>query len=114
MGNETEFKTRNKFKWETRRVQKHNFSTENKKNREKQEKLGENTKKQGTKLKKKKNRKLQEIQKQDETRYLRDKISMRQDFVKISGNAENGNKNKVFLNVTNKQFKSKNKVSVPA
>ena len=78
MGNETEFETRNGRKWETRRYKIHHFSTKNEKNR------GEKTGKQGKKHYKtgknrgKKNRKLQEIQKQD--------------FDKVPGNAENGNK----------------------
>ena len=43
-------------------------------------------------------------------------LKKKQDFDGILGNAENGNKNKneVFLNVTIRGFKSKNKVSVQA
>ena len=75
MGNETEFKTRNGRKWETRRYKIHHFSTKNKKNREKTGKTGEKTLK--NRKKQEKNRKLQEIQKQD--------------FDEVPGNAENGN-----------------------
>ena len=41
---------------------------------------------------------------------------MRRDFDEISGNTENGNKNKneAFSNVTKQQFESKNKVLVQA
>ena len=75
MGNETEFETRNGCKWETKRYKKHHFSTKNKKNMEKTGKTGVKTPKNWKKLEK--NRKLQEIQKQD--------------FDKVPGNAENGN-----------------------
>ena len=106
METETELETRNRRKWETRRDKKHNFSTKNKKNGEKTG--GKTLKEKG------KNWNLQELQKQDETRFQRDKISARQDLDDILGNAENGNKNKVFSNVTKRQFESKNKVSVQA
>ena len=66
-----EFETRNGRKWETRLDKIHYFSTKNKKNREKTGKTGEKTQKNTGK-----NRKLQEIQKQD--------------FNEILGNAENG------------------------
>ena len=66
-------------------------------------KTGEKTLKNRKKLEKtgrKKNRKLQEIQKRD--------------FDEVPGNAENGNGNEVFSNVTKRRFKSKNDVSVQA
>ena len=86
MGNETEFETRNgremgnktefETKWETRRYKILHFSTKNKINRGKYGKTGgKNTKKIGKN--RKKNRNLQEIQKQD--------------FDEVPGNAENRN-----------------------
>ena len=79
MGNESEFETRNGCKRETRRYKIHNFSTKNKKNREKTGKTGRKHKKKQEKYRKsqEKHRKLQEIQKQD--------------FNEVPGNAENGN-----------------------
>ena len=70
------------------------------------EKTGEKHKKE------RKRKKKQEMQKQDKIRFQRVKISARQDFNKISGNAEN--KNNVFSNVTKRRFESKNKDSVQA
>ena len=79
-------------------MRKINFSSKNEKNRG----TGKNRKKTLKKKRKRetgKSRKLQEIQKQDNARFWRVKISARRDFDEISGNAENGNKNEVFSNV---------------
>ena len=68
-------KTRNGCKWEMRRDKKHHFLTKNKKNKNEKNQRKNRKKKGG-------NRKLQEIQKKDNTRFRRDKISARQNFGK--------------------------------
>ena len=105
MGNDTEFETRNGRKWETRRYKIHHFSTINEKNRVKTGKTGE---------KSLKNRKKQKITRNTETSFGRGSGKRKRVFGEISGNAENGNGNDVFPNVTKRRFESKNKVSVRA
>ena len=110
----TEFETRNGRKWEMRRDKKHLFSTRN---------TGGEIGITGGNTKKQERKKQEKHKTTRNTETRRDKISGRQDFRKarqdfneISGNAENGNKNKNedFSNVMKQRFKSKNKVLVQA
>ena len=112
MGSKMEFKTRNK---QEIRNKMEEMGVNGKQDKRRNIIFQRKTRKTGGKSLKT-GKKLKEIQKQDNTRFWRDKISARKDFDKILGNAENRNKNenKVFqcCQAENQTNKSQNQTFI--